>query len=98
LVTERQSAEIALFFAGTTMNYFPVTFVLMAVTETLLAAVMSGVNHLTDGQEIEENLIISRRRAISEHDHRTDSAYAGILSKLHATCSLLSTRYSFYFT
>ncbi|XP_015363436.1 PREDICTED: calumenin-A-like [Diuraphis noxia] len=62
------------------MNYFPVTFVLMAVTETLLAAVMSGVNHLTDGQEIEENLIISRRRAISEHDHRTDSTYAGILS------------------
>ncbi|XP_060847895.1 reticulocalbin-2-like [Rhopalosiphum padi] len=62
------------------MNYFPVTFLLMVAAETLLAAVMSGVNHLTDGQEIEENLIISRRRAISEHDHRTDSAYAGILS------------------
>jgi len=77
------------------MNYFPITFVLMAVTETLLAAVMSGVNHMTDGQEIEENLIISRRRAISEHDHRTDSAYAGILSKLHATCFLLSIRHIF---
>lgn len=63
------------------MNYFPVTFVLMVIAETLLAAVMSGINHLTDGQEIEENLIISRRRAISEHDHRTDSAYAGILGK-----------------
>lgn len=77
------------------MNYFPVTFVLMAVTETLLAAVMSGVNHLTDGQEIEENLIISRRRAISEHDHRTDPAYSGILSKLHATYSLLSIAHIF---
>ncbi|XP_025196696.1 calumenin-A-like [Melanaphis sacchari] len=62
------------------MNYFPVTFLLMVAAETLLAAVMSGVNHLTDGQEIEENLIISRRKAISEHDHRTDSAYAGILT------------------
>jgi hypothetical protein len=52
--TERRSAEIALFFAGTTMNCFPVTFVLMVITETMLAAVMSGVNHLTDGQEIDK--------------------------------------------
>lgn len=52
----------------------------MVVAETLLAAVMSGLYHFTDGQEIEENLIISKRRAISEHDHRTDSAYGGILS------------------
>lgn len=79
------------------MNYFPVTFVLMAVTETLLAAVLSGVGHLTDGQEIEENLIISRRRAISEHDHRTDSAYAGILGKMLATSFLLSSRHIFLF-
>jgi len=78
------------------MNYFPVTFLLMVVAETLLAAVMSGVNHLTDGQEIEENLIISRRRAISEHDPRTDSAYAGILSKSHVSCSPSSSSFIFF--
>lgn len=63
------------------MKYFPVTFILMAASETLLAAVMSGFSHLTNGQEVEENLIISRRRAAVEHDHRTDSPYVGIFSK-----------------
>lgn len=52
----------------------------MVVAETMLAAVMSGMYHLTDGQEVEENLILSKRRAIAEHDHRDDSSYSGILS------------------
>lgn len=63
------------------MKYYPVTFVLMVVTQTLLAAVMSGNNHFTNGQEIEENLIVSRRKGYTEHDHRTDSTYGGIFSK-----------------
>lgn len=63
------------------MKCFPITFVLVVVAETLLAAVISGL-HFTDGQEVEENLIISKRRGAAEHDHRTDSAYAGILSRL----------------
>lgn len=63
------------------MKCFPVTFILMVASETLLAAFMSGSSHLTNGQEVEENLIISRRRAAVEHDHRIDSPYVGIFSK-----------------
>lgn len=64
------------------MKCFPITFILVVVAETLLGAVMSGLDHFTNGQEVEENLIMSKRRAFADHDHRTDSAYAGILSIL----------------
>lgn len=72
------------------MKCFPITFILVVVAETLFGAVMSGIDHFTSGQEVEENLIMSKRRAFAEHDHRTDSAYAGILSKLFAILNIFS--------
>lgn len=71
------------------MNYFPVTFVLAMVCETLIAAVLSGVNHLAASHEIEENLIISKRKLIPEHKHRIDDLYADILSKMFEFIILL---------
>lgn len=53
----------------------------MVVVDSLLAAAMSGINFYTHGHEVEENLVISRRKAITEHEHKTDSGYSGILSK-----------------
>jgi len=61
------------------MKCFPITLFLMVVAE---AAVLSGVNHFTDGLEVEENLIFSKRKEHTEHDHKTDSSYTGILSKI----------------
>lgn len=75
------------------MKCFPITFILVVVAETLFGAVMSGIDHFTSGQEVEENLIMSKRRALAEHDHRTDSAYAGILSKLFAILNIFLTFY-----
>ncbi|XP_025417774.1 calumenin-B-like isoform X2 [Sipha flava] len=55
-------------FAGTAL-------VLFAISDALLAAVLSDIN-----REVEEHLIISRFRGVTPHDHRTDPGYAGILS------------------
>lgn len=60
------------------MKCLSVGLCLLVVAET---AVLSGMNHFTDGHEVEENLVLSRRKEFTEHDHRTDSAYAGILGK-----------------
>jgi hypothetical protein len=56
-------------FAGTAL-------VLFAISDALLAAVLSDIN-----REVEEHLIISRFRGVTPHDHRTDPGYAGILSE-----------------
>lgn len=74
-------------------------FVLVMLFKLLLVAIVVDINHLTDGQEIEEKLVISKRKLISEHDHRTDNVYAEILSKLFAVIILLTTfQFTHYFS
>lgn len=64
--------------------------ILVMAFKVLLVVIMVGIDHFIDCQEVEEKLIISKRRLISEHDQRTDNVYAEILSKLFKIILLIT--------